>query len=71
MATKKDITEIKASINQINTAIADIRESVIKALLNENAALKARVRNLEIEVAGNLQYQRHKNIIVSGIVTYC
>ena len=51
------------------TAIADIRESVIKALLNENAALKARVRNLEIEVAGNLQYQRRKNIVVSGIAT--
>ena len=56
MATKKVITEIKASINQINTGIADIRELVIKALLNENAALKACVRNLEIEVAGNLQY---------------
>ena len=69
MAPKKDIAEIKGFISQINIAIADIRELVIKALLNENSALKARVRKLEIEVADNLQYQRRKNIVVSGIFT--
>ena len=31
--------------------------------------MKARVRKLEIEVADNLQYQRRKNIVVSGIST--
>ena len=63
MATKKDIGEIKASISQINIAIADIRDSIVQALLNENSALKVRVRKLEIEVADNLQCQRRNNII--------
>ena len=36
MATKKDINDIKSSINQINLAIGDIRDSVIKALISDN-----------------------------------
>ena len=44
MATKKDIGEIMASISQIKIAIADIRDSIIQALLNENSVLKVPVR---------------------------
>ena len=42
MATKKDINDIKSSINQINLAIADIRDSVIKALISDNQLLNDR-----------------------------
>ena len=58
MATKKDINDIKSSINQINLAIGDIRDSVIKALISDNQLLKDRVMTLEVELAENQQYQR-------------
>ena len=67
MATKKDINDIKSSINQINLAIGDIRDSVIKALISDNQLLKDRVRKLELELAENQQYQRGSNIVISGI----
>ena len=67
MATKKDINDIKSSINQINLAIGDIRDSVIKALISDNQLLKDRVRKLELELAENQQYQRRSNIVISGI----
>ena len=67
MASKKDISDIKSSINQINLAISDIRDSVIKALINDNQQLKDRVRKLEIELSENQQYQRRSNIVISGI----
>ena len=67
MATKKDINDIKSSINQINLAIGDIRDSVIKALISDNQLLKDRVRKLELELAENQQYQRRFNIVISGI----
>ena len=62
MASKKDISDIKSSINQINIAIGEIRDSVIKSLINDNLQLKDQVRKLEIELADNQQYQRRSNI---------
>ena len=67
MASKKAISDIKSSINQINLAISDIRDSVIKVLINDNQQLKDRVRKLEIELSENQQYQRRSNIVISGI----
>ena len=43
MASKKDISDIKSSINQINLAISEIRDSIIKSLINDNLQLKDRV----------------------------
>ena len=67
MASKKDIADIKSSIQQINVAISEIRDSVIKALINENTLLKTRVHKLEVELAENSQYLRRTNIVISGI----
>ena len=67
MAPKKDIADIKSSIQQINVAISEIRDSAIKALINENTLLKNRVQKLEVELAENSQYLRRSNIVISGI----
>ena len=67
MASKKDISDIKSSIDQINLAISEIRDSGIKSLINDNLQLKDRVRKLEIELAENQQYQRRSNIVITGI----
>ena len=64
MASKKDISDIKSSINQINLAISEIRDSIIKSLINDNLQLKDRVRKLEIELAENQQYQRRSNTVI-------
>ena len=67
MASKKDISDIKSSINQINLAISEIRDSIIKSLINNNLQLKDPVRKLEVELTENQQYQRRSNIVISGI----
>ena len=64
---KERFGDIKSSFNQINLAISDIRDSVVRALINDNQQLKDRVRKFEIELSENQQYQRRSNFVISGI----
>ena len=74
MASKNDIKELKLAIKGLQTSVdsmhADllhVKDSVIKALQDENSKLKTRLRSLEVEFMNNSNHQRRSNLVITGI----